>query len=287
MKKETEQVDIRIFNRDETNEFLVIDRPFKPSYYAFLLLKQGFIKVRYKLTLHVLSANEVLLINPQVVYEILSISEQNDMMLIVISKNFQMRVPTRFSKLDTIHYFETSPAIHLTFAPNDFSNIWQLVEILKSKIGGDKSRFKDDLIHTLLASISYMLIERMGEIEALLGTLKSRREKLTIEFIDLLQIHFRQHHNLNFYAVRLKVSSKHLSETLKKVTGHTAREMINMALIREAKLLLADKDLKIGTISEMLNFSDQFSFSKFFKRMTSLSPMAYLARYSEEKKTYF
>ncbi|MFV0591984.1 MAG: helix-turn-helix domain-containing protein [Draconibacterium sp.] len=71
------------------------------------------------------------------------------------------------------------------------------------------------------------------------------------------------------------VTSKHLSENLKKVTGFTGRELINMALICEAKILLVNDNLKVGEISEQLNFSDQFAFSKFFKRLTSASPTEY------------
>lgn len=273
MKKNSIDDDIKLYTGDKIAGIIQTNRPFKPSYYAFLLINKGQIKVRYKLTQHTLYRYDVLLINPQVIYEFTSIPEHNEMLLIVIKKDFKLRIPTRFSKLDTIHYFETSSVVHLTFSPTDFLNIWQLVKIIESKITCSKGKFTTDLRHTLLASVFYILIEK---VETKQNDIKKRSEKLTVEFIDLLQIHFREHHIIEFYAKRLNVSSKHLSETLKKITGHTARELINLALIREAKMLLVNRELKINTISEILNFSDQFSFSKFFKRITNCSPKQYV-----------
>ncbi|MGQ7871054.1 helix-turn-helix domain-containing protein [Sunxiuqinia sp. sy24] len=280
MNEAKKHTDIRVLTGEEIEGFLDLNCPFKPSYYAFLLVKEGFVEVRYKLSRHVLKPSDVLMINPQVVYEFLNISKAGAMMMMVVEKNFQLLVPTRFSKLDTIHYFATSSILHLTFIAEDFSHTWQLVQMIRTKNKSKNYRFADDLIHTLFASVAYMLIERIGQVAAQQNTSENRSEMLTLEFIKLLQIHFRKHHNLDFYAERLKVSSKHLSETLKKVTGHTARELINMVLIREAKMLLANNDLKVATIAEILHFSDQFAFSKFFKRLTALNPTAYFKRHS-------
>jgi AraC-like DNA-binding protein len=46
-------------------------------------------------------------------------------------------------------------------------------------------------------------------------------------------------------------------------------------VIVEAKSLLRDPSLTIAQVADMLYFSDQFFFSKFFKRYTGITPSDY------------
>jgi AraC-like DNA-binding protein len=46
-------------------------------------------------------------------------------------------------------------------------------------------------------------------------------------------------------------------------------------VITEAKILLEDLGQSVASVAEQLNFSDQFFFSKFFKRHTGINPSQY------------
>ncbi len=275
MTEKKDNNDIEILKTEGVRKTFVMNQPFVPAFSALLLLKQGRLTVRYRQEKHVISACDMLLLNRLVVVELLEVSPDAEMLMIAMGNDFQHRVPVRFNKLDMIQYFATSPALQLSFSENEFNDIWEIVRIMEDRQHHTGFVFTIDLLHTLLVSVSYMMAKQISENLPLKNGSDSRREKLTVEFIRLLHVHFRQQHNLSFYAQRLRVTSKHLSESLKKVTGFTGRELINMALVCEAKVLLVNDNLKVAAVSEQLNFSDQFAFSKFFKRLTNTNPTEY------------
>jgi AraC-like DNA-binding protein len=73
----------------------------------------------------------------------------------------------------------------------------------------------------------------------------------------------------------LFISAKHLTETIKELTGKTAGAWIDRTLALEAEMLLQHPDYSVQQVSLLLNFPDQSSFGKFFKKETGQSPTEY------------
>jgi len=105
------------------------------------------------------------------------------------------------------------------------------------------------------------------------GSLRSY--KIFTDFNDLLLDNFREHHDITFYADRLGISPRYLSMITKEITNNTVATFINKKLMYEACWLLRTTDLSINEISQKLHFSDQASFSKFFKRINGNPPLHY------------
>lgn len=103
------------------------------------------------------------------------------------------------------------------------------------------------------------------------------RDELMFLFIQLLDKHCKEEHSVTFYANQLCVSPEHLSTVLKSLSGKTVTKWISEALMHQAQKLLRDLDheLTLQQIADLLNFSDQSAFGKFFKKNTGMSPMAY------------
>ena len=104
---------------------------------------------------------------------------------------------------------------------------------------------------------------------------QSRKQELNLLFQNLVFRYYKEHRNVQFYADTLCVSSKHLTETIKEVTGRTSGEWIEEAVILEAKVLLRDQRISVAQVAEDINFPDQSSFGKYFKKHTGLSPSDY------------
>lgn len=100
----------------------------------------------------------------------------------------------------------------------------------------------------------------------------SKQGRMSDQFLELVQQHFRKERFLDFYAEKLEVSPKHLSRTLKRQTGFTAVEWIERYVILEAKVLLKSSNLNIQQIADELNFPTQSFFGKYFKKFTGISP---------------
>lgn len=96
-----------------------------------------------------------------------------------------------------------------------------------------------------------------------------------MSFIKLLTTHFKEERRVQHYAGLLFVTAKHLTKTVKEITNKTCGELIDEMVITEAKILLDDLSMSVVTVADTLNFSDQFSFSKFFKNNTEINPSDY------------
>ena len=101
-----------------------------------------------------------------------------------------------------------------------------------------------------------------------------RKENLTMNFFSILEKHFRSQHSVQFYADSLFITRSHLGKTIKAVTGRSAKQSIEDAIVIEAKSLLL-KSMTLVAISEELNFSNPAFFSNFFKKHTGYTPSEY------------
>ena len=106
---------------------------------------------------------------------------------------------------------------------------------------------------------------------------QTRKQELNSQFQDFVFQHYKGHRNVQYYADALYVSPKHLTETIKEVTGRTAGEWIDDAVILEAKVLLRNHEISIARVADEIHFPDQSSFGKYFKKHAGMSPSDYRA----------
>jgi len=99
-----------------------------------------------------------------------------------------------------------------------------------------------------------------------------RPEKITQTFLQQVRASCRRERYMDFYADKMKLSAKHISNMVKTVTGKTASRWIEDFVALEAKALLSTTDLTVSQISDRLHFPDVSTFGKYFKRVTKMSP---------------
>ena len=150
------------------------------------------------------------------------------------------------------------------------------VELIKSYIPDKEHVYHSYVIKNQIINLFFDLDNcrwhRYGDGE--LGL--SRSETLRQRFRELLMEECRMHREVTFYADKLCVTSDYLSKVVREYDGQSAAKWIINAVITEAKILLREPDKKtINQIAIELNFPDQSTFGKFFKRNTGLSPLEY------------
>jgi AraC family transcriptional regulator, transcriptional activator of pobA len=79
------------------------------------------------------------------------------------------------------------------------------------------------------------------------------------------------------YADRLAIHVNHLNKVLKENTGKTTTAIISSRIAQEAKILLKQTDWNVSEIAYSLGFDEVAHFSNFFKKQTTLSPVAFRA----------
>lgn len=136
--------------------------------------------------------------------------------------------------------------------------------------------YKEVILNTLFAFYLDLsnIIEKNAHSLADEGS-ATRYESIIKSFIELLITNYRKEHKVEFYASELHISTHYLTLIVKRITGQSVSDFIFEMLYSESRALLNNSGLSIQEISSILNFSDQSSFGKFFKRKAGVSPAEY------------
>ena len=103
----------------------------------------------------------------------------------------------------------------------------------------------------------------------------SRQQELFNRFMEQLQRDYRKERNIKYYADELCVTPAYLSRVVLAQSGHTASEHIDNFIIAEAKQLIRSRQYTILQVSEILNFTSQSFFGRYFKKHTGYTPLSY------------
>ena len=97
-------------------------------------------------------------------------------------------------------------------------------------------------------------------------------------FVSLVAEHYHSAHDVAFYADRLCITTRYLSQITDRVVGESPKQIIADYLLSEAKTYLDTTRLSIQEVADRLGFSSQALFCKFFKSQEKTSPSDYRNR---------
>ncbi len=103
----------------------------------------------------------------------------------------------------------------------------------------------------------------------------TRRDIVFQHFMLDLYKHCREQRDVQFYAARSAVSLKYFSTIVRQLSGSSPSEWIETVVAGEAKSLLNESQRSIKDIAATLNFPDAPTFTKYFRRVTGITPKAY------------
>lgn len=158
----------------------------------------------------------------------------------------------------------------------------QIFAKMQKEIASDYA-FKYDLLRNYVLELIHYG-QKLQPATALHST-HNASERIISLFIELLERQFpieSQQQTLHMrtakdYAERLAIHVNHLNKVLKESTGKTTTEIISSRIAQEAKILLKHTDWNISEIAYSLGFEEVAHFSNFFKKQTSIAPLAFRA----------
>lgn len=95
---------------------------------------------------------------------------------------------------------------------------------------------------------------------------------LAQQFLQLVEIHYRDHLSVGDFALRLGVPRSSLHEGCLKARGQTPLALIHARLLAEARNRLATTDLPVEQVAFGLGFRDAAYFNRFFSRLAGVTP---------------
>lgn len=103
-------------------------------------------------------------------------------------------------------------------------------------------------------------------------TIQAREQTLFDRFIYLVNQHAPTEHQIGFYARKMCLTERYLGTVIRQVTGVTAKQWIDRALVTRIKVELRHSDKSVAQIAEAMNFPNPSFLAKYFKRLTSMTP---------------
>ena len=99
-----------------------------------------------------------------------------------------------------------------------------------------------------------------------------RVRELFNRFMMLLEKDYKISRDVNYYAEKMNISSKYLTNIVSLVTGHTPKTIIDQYVILQLKLHLKRSTQSIKEMAWEFHFADVSFFCRYFKKHTGLTP---------------
>lgn len=242
--------------------------PLKFTSNVSILLKQGVCKAEINLKSYQIQGPSIVNIRSDQILQLSDVSKDFDSSFIVMSKQFCDKL---FLLLQDCRVYPTAAGHQVVPVPLDllrgFIDFYRRID----------SIFKDTenpySYQAMVLAISSFFLETGYKCYLpLMEDLPYGNNRMLDKFMSLVQQNFKSERFLEFYADKLQITPKHLSRTVKALTGSTAVEWIERYVILEAKVLLKSTNLNIQQVADELNFPSQSFFGKYFKKKVGLSP---------------
>lgn len=251
-------------------------QPARSNHFSIIITTAGTHKVRSNLIQYTVPKQTLFIIPPGTVNQFVDLSEECAAIVLQFSKEFLGSAELHKKHIDAFSFFSTQSDPLISLTKEEFDLLHQLMLLLREKdLSSTEHPFRKEVIlhgFNLFMFELAAIVRKYRENKILKFT---RKEDLMFNFMKLLASHFKEERSVQFYADQLFVTPKHLSKTVKELTDKTSGELIDDMVITEAKILLDDSTLSVGNVADALHFSDQFFFSKFFKKHTGHSPTEY------------
>lgn len=125
----------------------------------------------------------------------------------------------------------------------------------------------------LFLALAEALIRTLAAHEPV-ATPEARSDRRLDRFRQLVELHYREHRSLDFYAAALGMTRRTLTRLTAAQLGCTPLEVIHRRLALEAHRLLRFTNATGTQVAAELGFDDPSYFSRFYLRMTGRRPIA-------------
>lgn len=265
-----------IMEQKENREEKCPHYPFRSDHFSIIIVNGGKGQVRLNMTEYALQPNQVFIIPPNAIRQFIGSSTDFTCTGIAFTSRFLSETGMNLKHIDMFHFLSSNTNPHIQVGSYDADLLRGMLHVLKQKEFENRpTTFNTEVVHHSFLAFIYQFGEvyqrnnGTGEIRI------TKKEDLAMRFAKLLVEHFKEERSVLYYAKLLFVTPRYLTQTIKETTGKTAGELIDEMVIMEAKVLLSNMSVSIAQVAEMLYFSDQFFFSKFFKKHAGMTPSEY------------
>lgn len=255
--------------------FLTAPYPFKIQFSIIELCLAGSMRIRLNLNEYELRRNTWMIVTPGSIGQCLAVSPDCRIVIIALATDYDITEDNSEGALIIRKFLSRQSLLELT--DTQTAEILSIYHALRDKLQRPDFRFKHDILKGYLRVLYGEICQQMAPlVEAQDARQGSRKKQIFDRFLDELRQHYTSERSIGFYADRLCLTPKYLSQVVHAVSGRYAGDWIRDYVILEAKALLKSGQYSVQQISDMLNFANQSFFGVYFKKAVGCSPTAYM-----------
>ena len=261
------------------NKINIHDYPFDFRYphivedIAFAICVKGTGRLKINLKEFQIEANSIITIVPNYIVEIL---EQSDDLLIEFLF-FSFDFVSDLKLITETELFETiEEKAYLKINEDEANNLLEFHAFIVKQYKKTNHLYREEIAKNLLYALIYEVLQlyydkKIGNDDETL----TRKEKHLHHFIKLLFRYHMQERDIAFYAGKMFITPKYLSQVIYETSGKNIQKWNDEMVIMAAKALLKSSEMTIVQISEEMNFPNPSFFGTYFKKRTGMTPLQY------------
>lgn len=242
--------------------------PHKHDFFQLVFLFKGKGSHEIDFVKHVAKAGDVYIIKPGQVHK--WILDKNTQGCIV---EFYLE-SLQLDSLEQDIFHSLYESADLLRAHDNVSFFKNLCDQMRGEFQENKTGYQS-VLKSLLNVMMVSLYRLDGPSDKLVASKKvsaKRSNAFIWELESLIETHFTEHHEVEFYAQKLKLSPKALTMRVLRLLDKSARDLIQERCLLEARRYLGYSNLSIAEISQRLGYEDANYFTRFFRMKTGVTP---------------
>ncbi|KFF10959.1 hypothetical protein IW15_17470 [Chryseobacterium soli] len=260
---------------DKANYAVKLNVPYRSDYFCIFLVEEGNIRFRLDEKGYDVEKGDVVFCPIAETFWVERISDDYVAKYIFFSVDFISDAGFNYKSNDVLKSLSSDPTHIIRKDPDIFRKLSFHLDELKTLNNTERDDYYfNEMIWHHFSLVIYEIDNYFKKIEKP-HQVTYREDEITTSFFILVREHFKEQHNVQFYADKLCISRKYLTKVINKTMYKSPRDIIHQVLAVEARLLLKNSTTNVGEAAAQLKFPDQASFSKFFKKHTGKSPLMY------------
>lgn len=258
-----------------------IKRECNHDYSSFFLCTKGYGRADYHGLVVTIEPDAIFLIQHSSELNFHSLSKDIQVMGVMIKKSYLSSiVPNDSFGAHNEPLVYNYPKILLSKA-----HVEETVEVfnyIHMRIKQTDMHFYVEIITALTISLVLEVYETYYQYVGFNKGKSNRRLDIYQQFIGILnQGQAQTHRRVAYYAERLCITPKYLSEIVKQLTGYTATDVINQYALRSIRVYLENKEISISQIADLMHFESVSYFCRYTKKLLGVTPGYYRSAHLE------
>jgi AraC family transcriptional regulator, transcriptional activator of pobA len=255
---------------------VAINIPYRRDFYAVGICLRGQAELNVNLEAYTITPDCLIAKPPHTINQWTCMSDDFETLTIFFTNQFINA--NNALALDKFAFFDSVARHIIPVTDSQSATITACLRGIQQKYDSQHP-YRTEMLKNQISNLLYEVAAIYDYQRVVSPMVQTRSQVLATEFRKLVTAHGSTQRSVKFYADELAITPKYLSGIVKETTGKTAGESIEEIVILEAKVLLQNPALAVSQIADRLHFPDSATFSKFFKKSTGLSPLAYKQAY--------